>query len=198
MKLHFAPVQGHTDAPYRHFHAELYGGNYTYYSPFIRLEKGSIRQRDLKDITCDLNENNHIIPQIIFRNKEELITLIKLLQEKGFKEIDLNMGCPFPLQTGHGRGAATITNQDLAKEVVRAVNQFSDISFSIKIRLGLKDPQEWTKLLPFLNEIPLSHITVHPRTASQQYGGEIHLNEFCKIFDQSKNPVVYNGDIRTP
>ena len=49
MKFHFAPVQGHTDAPYRHFHAGMYGHDISYYTPFIRLERGDLRVRDVKD-----------------------------------------------------------------------------------------------------------------------------------------------------
>lgn len=198
LSLHFAPVQGHTDAAYRHFHKEIYGGDQTYYTPFIRLEKNGIRPRDIKDITSELNEGLHLVPQIIFRDGNELSTLVKLLKEMGLKEIDLNMGCPFPLQTGHGRGAATITNENLAQEVVNCVKSNPDISFSVKMRLGMQDPQEWKKMLPYLNEVNLKHITLHPRVAKQQYGGEVNLEEFESFLKESKNPVIYNGDIKTP
>lgn len=196
--LHFAPIQGHTDAAYRHFHSKLYEGDLTYYTPFIRFEKEGLRPRDLKDAFSNLNEGSHLVPQIIFRDSIELNSLIDALREKEVKEIDLNMGCPFPLQTGHRRGAATIANVELAKEVVKAVNENPDINFSVKMRLGLKDPDEWTHLLPFLNEIKLKHITLHPRVAKQQYGGEVNLEEFGKFLEESKNPVIYNGDIHNP
>ena len=62
LSLHFAPVQGHTDAAYRHFHSEIYGGEQTYYTPFIRLEKEGIRPRDIKDISSDLNDGIHLVP----------------------------------------------------------------------------------------------------------------------------------------
>lgn len=196
--LYFAPVQGHTDAAYRHFHSMVYGGSQTYYTPFIRLEKDTIRARDLKDINSDLNNNLKLVPQIIFRNEEELNALVNLLKENNNKEIDLNMGCPFPLQTGHGRGAATITNEELAKGVVNCIRNNPDISFSVKMRLGMENPEEWKVLLPYLNDIELKHITLHPRVAKQQYGGEVNLNQFKAFLSESKNPVVYNGDLRIP
>lgn len=196
--LHFAPVQGHTDAAYRHFHSQIYGGNQTYYTPFIRLEKGGIRTRDIKDITSGLNDNNHLIPQIIFRDDHELKSLIAQLKELGVKEIDLNMGCPFPLQTGHGRGAATIANEELAKQVVKSIKENPEVSFSVKMRLGFQDPEEWKKLLPYLNEVELKHISLHPRVAKQQYGGEVNKIQFGEFLKESINPVVFNGDIHTP
>ncbi len=198
MFYHFAPVQGHTDAPYRHFHALGYGAETDYYTPFIRLEHGQLRNRDIKDFSSELNDGTHIVPQIIFRDKEELTILVKRIKELGASEIDLNMGCPFPLQTGHGRGAATVANEDLAKSVIDTVKENCDIKFSVKIRLGLNDPDEWKKLLPHLNEVELTHISVHPRVAKQQYGGDLDLIRFSRILKESKNPVVYNGEIHTP
>lgn len=198
-QLFFAPVQGHTDAAYRHFHAKIYGDNNTVnYTPFIRLEKGGIRNRDLKDLTSELNDGLNLIPQIIFRDKEELNTLVNILKELSVNEINLNMGCPFPLQTGHGRGAATIANHELAESVVKCVNDNPDVSFSVKMRLGLENPHEWKELLPYLNNIKLKNIILHPRIAKQQYGGEVNLEKFSEFLSQSKNPVIYNGDIKTP
>lgn len=196
--LHFAPVQGHTDAAFRHFHSRIYGGKQTYYTPFIRLEKGGIRQRDLKDFTSELNEGLHLVPQIIFRDAAELNTLVKILKDNGAKEIDLNLGCPFPLQTGHGRGAAAIANESLAKEIINCIKENSDIDFSVKMRLGYQDPTEWARLIPYLNQVKLKHIAVHPRVAKQQYSGDIDYEQFEAILKESTNPVIYNGDIKTP
>ena len=195
--LHFAPVQGHTDAAYRHFHAKIYNNNLEYYTPFIRLEKDGLRTKDIKDITSDLNFNHKLIPQIIFRNSKELTTLVSLLREKNINRIDLNMGCPFPLQTGHGRGAAAINNEPLAQDIVKCVKDNTDITFSIKMRLGLQDPEEWKSLIPYLNQMDLQQITLHPRIAKQQYSGELYMEQFSEFLKQSKNPVIYNGDIKS-
>lgn len=196
--IHFAPVQGHTDAAYRHFHSMIYGGNIKYYTPFIRLEKKELRLRDLKDINSELNSNHHLIPQIIFRDSYELNSLVELIKAQGYREIDLNMGCPFPLQTGHGRGAATISNNKLAREIVDMINNNQEIDFTVKLRLGMSEPGEWRTLMPFLNRAKLKHITLHPRVARQQYRGDINYNEFEIFLKESANPVIFNGDIKTP
>lgn len=198
MKFHFAPVQGHTDAPYRSFHSSIYGAVTDYYTPFIRLEKEGVRQRDLKDMTSALNAGHHLVPQIIFRDASELTALVGILKDEGVAEIDLNMGCPFPLQTGHGRGAATVADDALGDAVVATVESNPDISFSVKMRLGMKNPDEWIRLIPKLNKVNLSHIAVHPRVARQQYGGDLLLDSFRELLSVSTNPVVYNGELRTP
>ena len=198
MEILVAPVQGHTDAAFRHFHAEQYGGDLTYYTPFIRLENFQLRAKEIKDLTSVLNSNHKFVPQIIFKDTNELQRLIELLKEMGFKEIDLNMGCPFPLQMSHGRGAATISNHQLAESMVEVVNSDSDITFSLKMRLGQNDPEEWKGLMPYLNRMNLKHIVLHPRIGRQQYSGEPDMEQFGAFLKVSKNPVIYNGDLKHP
>lgn len=198
MKIYIAPVQGHTDAAWRNFHHEMYGGDFVYFTPFIRLEKGELRKRDRNDALSPLNEKTTLIPQVIFRDYEELSRLVALLKEDGVTSIDINMGCPFPLQTARGRGAATIARPEAAEAVRRVVEENPEISFSVKMRLGMSDRNEWRPLLEVLNTLPLSHITLHPRVARQQYGGEVDLAAFSEFLEASRHPVVYNGDLRTP
>ena len=66
LPIHFAPLQGYTDAVYRLAHARIFGGIDTYYSPFVRVEHGEIRRKDARDISSKNNrEGIHLIPQLI-------------------------------------------------------------------------------------------------------------------------------------
>lgn len=204
MRYFFAPVQGHTDAAYRHFHALHYGleaagsNPIEFTTPFIRLEKGELRKKDLKDATAELNVINRVVPQVIFKNYEELAVLVGRLKEEGFKRIDINMGCPFPLQTSRGRGSATISKPECHEAVAKVVEDNRDVNFSLKMRLGYNE-EEFIPLINELNHLTLDHITVHPRTAKDQYAPDsIHHEAFRRIYEESKNGVVYNGDILTP
>lgn len=180
-RLMAAPLQGYTEAPFRHFHAEIYGGgkSLTYFSPFLRIEKGSVRPRDLRDITSPLNANHRLIPQIIFRDATEFRTLTSAVRSAGHSHLDLNLGCPFVPQVRKGRGAGLLRQPDLLREIAGIMTaDFPDITFSVKMRLGITDPDEWQSLIPAISLMPLSHLTVHPRTASQQYSGQLHLRSF--------------------
>lgn len=198
LELHVAPVQGHTDAAWRHFHNKVYDGNLTYYTPFIRLEHGEIRKHDLKDYTSPLNKELILIPQVIFRNTEELRPLIEILVENNAKQIDLNCGCPFPLQTAKGRGAGFIGNRKEFEKIPSILEEYPEIDFSLKMRLGMIADNEWEAIIDIINNLKLTHVTLHPRFAKEQYGGEVHLDQFEKFLAESRNPVIYNGDLRTP
>lgn len=198
MLIYSAPVQGHTDAAWRHFHAEIFGGADRYFSPFVRLEKGELRSKDIKDLTSPLNDNTVFVPQVIFKNGDELKALVGLVASLGFKKIDLNMGCPFPLQTARGRGCASIGNLETVKAAAELVNSCEDIEFSLKMRLGLNGPDEWKETADLINSMRLDHVTVHPRYGKQQYGGTVNLDSFGEIYETIHHKIIYNGDIQSP
>lgn len=193
-----APLQGHTDAAWRHFHSRIYGAGLGYFTPFIRLEKDGVRDRDLRDLTSPLNEELDLTAQVIFKDSEELASLLKILHESGIRKFNLNMGCPFPLQTAKGRGSAFVANTEECAKIPAILNEYPGADFSLKMRLGQTDPEEWKGIIEYINEMPLSHLTVHPRIGKQQYSGDIDMDEFRAILETAKAPVIYNGDILSP
>lgn len=109
------------------------------------------------------------------------------------------MGCPFVPQVRHGRGAAVIADIPLLESVAKDISdRYAGISFSIKMRLGIDDPEQWRAAMPVINDMPLHHLCVHPRTAKMQYGGTADTEAFALITEATTHRVVYNGDIRTP
>lgn len=191
----FAPLQGYTDHVYRTSHHRIAGGVDEYYTPFARLESGAPRKKDLRDTAPENNIGTPSVPQVIARNREEFASLCDILQDQGWKRIDLNMGCPFPMQVRAGRGSGLIKNVDAFKEIAAEIAMRNEVKFSIKMRLGQESEEEYTQLLSILNNTPLVHITMHPRLGKDQYKSQPNMTafeQFCKVCD---HPIVYNGDI---
>lgn len=197
LPIHFAPLQGYTEVCYRNAHAACFGGVDTYYTPFVRLEKGSFRNRDVRGIEQENNKVPHLVPQLIAPSFEKAETILKLFIEKGYGEADINLGCPFPLLAKRHNGAGILPYPEEVKELLQLVLAYPQVCFSIKMRLGWENPDECLKLLPAINELPLRHVTMHPRLGKQQYKGEVNLNGFTAFMDACKHPVVYNGDINS-
>lgn len=82
LPIHFAPLQGYTDAVYRRAHARIFGGIETYYSPFVRIEHGEIRRRDVRDAEPGANPGLHLIPQLIAPEVDKAERIISLFIEK--------------------------------------------------------------------------------------------------------------------
>ena len=204
IKILFAPLQGYTTGPYRKAHAEIFGGVDAYYAPFLRIENGLPREKDLRDLETDSHTNFKVVPQIIANSVHEFKTLADALLQKGFSEIDFNMGCPFPMQVNRHRGAGILSDINAVQEIMDEIRKMSGaatdtapVKFSVKMRLGQESPDEAFALLPLLNDTPLAHITLHPRLGKQQYKGAIDFNSFERFYNECKHPLVYNGDITT-
>ncbi|MCD8093001.1 MAG: tRNA-dihydrouridine synthase family protein [Bacteroides sp.] len=196
--IHFAPLQGYTDAIYRQAHARIFGGIETYYSPFVRVERGEIRRRDVRDIEPDNNQGLHLIPQLIAPDADKLEQIMSLFIGKEYNEVDINLGCPFPMLAKRHNGAGMLPYPEEVKALLAtAVEKHPDIRFSVKLRLGWDDAGECLELLPLFNELPLSHIILHPRLGKQQYKGEVDLNGFEAFYEGCNKPLLYNGDLHT-
>ena len=199
MNISFAPLQGYTDAAYRRFHNQVYGDCIDcYYTPFIHLHNGEPRHRDIRDIEPGNNPGITIVPQIICRDANEFHTLVNAVIATGHTHIDINMGCPFPPQSRKGRGSGLLAHPDAVSEIVTAIDQYPQLTFSIKMRLGLDGPEQAINLLPTLNQARLTHITMHPRIGTQQYKGTVDMLSFAQFMAKCEKPVIYNGDITTP
>ena len=195
--IHFAPLQGYTDSVYREAHAQIFGGVETYYTPFVRLEKTGFRNKELRDLVPEANTSASLVPQMIAVSPEEFRRIAGLFRESGYRHADINLGCPFPMQARQHRGAGILPYPDEVKVLLETIFEFPEIQFSVKLRLGWDSPEEAQALLPFLNGLPLTHLTLHPRIGTQQYKGKTDLSAFSRFYDSCTLPLFYNGDIRT-
>lgn len=206
MNILFAPLQGYTTGIYRKAHAEIFGGVDAYYAPFLRIENGKPREKDLRDLEVSNPQHSNpekpacaiTVPQIIANSVDEFKVLTEVLLQKGFTQIDFNMGCPFPMQVNRHRGAGLLSDAQTVKVIMDEIAQLSATGaarFSVKMRLGQSSPDEAFALLPILNDTPLTQITLHPRLGKQQYKGAIDIKSFEKFYSECHHPLVYNGDI---
>ncbi|KIO45291.1 tRNA-dihydrouridine synthase family protein [Sanguibacteroides justesenii] len=197
-KIHFAPVQGHTDWIYRNLHEKHFGGIDAYYTPFIRVEKGNgFRTKDLRDITPEINRVGELIPQVLGGDPDELRVMLAMLADKGYGRVDLNLGCPFSMIARKGKGAGILSYPEKVAALMDVIGAFPVLHCSVKMRLGWESPEEGMKLLPVLNEAPLKAVILHARVGVQEYGGEVNREAFRAFYEGSRHPLYYNGDIRT-
>ena len=198
LPIHFAPLQGYTDAIYRSAHARIFGGIASYYTPFVRLEHGDFRRKDVRELDADNNRGVNLTPQLIASTPEKILRILALFIEKGYKNVDINLGCPFPTLAKRHNGAGLLPYPDEVKALLMAaIEAHPEIRFSVKMRLGWEDANECMALLPLLNSLPLSHITMHPRLGKQQYKGEVDLEAFQRFYAECEKPLIYNGDLLT-
>ena len=197
MKIFAAPLQGFTEATWRNVHNETYGGIDTYITPFIRIEKGEIRNKDIRDTEKKNNTVPHLIPQIIAATPDELLPIAEFIAKEGYCEADINMGCSFALQVRKQHGAGLLPHPEAVAALMKATGEMPEIKFSVKMRLGWDNKEEWRNILPILNDTPLTRITLHPRLGREQYKQPADREEFARFYEECRHPLVYNGDLTT-
>jgi tRNA-dihydrouridine synthase len=148
-----------------------------------------------------LTENNvKIVAQIWGTNPEKFLQSAKMIsQEMQFDGIDINMGCPVRKIVRQGGCSALIGQPTLAKEIILATQEGTDLPVSIKTRIGINTilTEEW---ISQLLECHPAMITVHGRTQKQQSTGLADWNEISKAVllrdNISPETLIHgNGDV---
>ena len=191
-----SPLQGFTDYKFRNAFNHFFGGIDTFYSPYIRLNgKLVIKNSYKKDIELENNTELEVIPQIITNNVEEFLFVAKYVRELGYKELNWNLGCPYPMVTKRGMGSGLIADPEKINSILHKIHNESDILVSMKMRMGYDTPEEILEVLPVLDNYPLKNIAIHARIGKQLYKGGTDLDSFQKCVDNTKHKLYYNGDV---
>ena len=113
MKLYLAPLEGITNHIYRKALYECFGGFDKYFIPFIRAKQNlNFSGREKKDIDPENNQEMYAVPQILTRNAEDFLRTASQLAGLGYREINLNLGCPSKTVVTKGCGAGFLERPD--------------------------------------------------------------------------------------
>ena len=192
-----APLQGVTDNVWRMAQHDVFGGVDAYYAPFMRVERGEVRRKDLRDVDPERNAGTTLIPQILACQPDHALMMVDALKRMGYTRIDINLGCPFPPIALHRKGSGMLAHPDLAEALFQALSTVDGVQWSVKMRLGWDRNYQWRDILPLLDIIKPVNIAVHPRTGKQQYKGDLDVGQFEALLAASPWPVIYNGSLRT-
>ena len=203
MNYYLAPMDNVTDYIYR----QVVWRHFPYwdkvYAPFIQPnEKPTIVPKEDFDICPENNGGIPMIPQILTCDSEGFIRVGKILEDYGYDEINLNLGCPAKPIVAKGKGSGMLADTDKLKRFFDEIFKHDWHSkITVKTRLGLTDNSDFEDLLCIFSDYPIEELTIHPRYRSDFYSGVPRLAEFEKVFSFFKNidkipfKVCYNGNI---
>jgi tRNA-dihydrouridine synthase B len=193
-EIHFAPLQGFTDPAYHNAHFLCIGDVDFYYTPYFSIDdKLTI---NTENFTAGLFD--HTIPQVLPGNTKEIKILSRFVSDHHFSSININLGCPYPMVTRRGRGAALIQKPTLVLEMINYLSDHTNLIISLKTRLGLLGETEIFSLVDKLKPGTIENIIIHPRTAKQLYKGKASQEMFkrcVELFPEFQ--FIYNGDINS-
>jgi tRNA-dihydrouridine synthase B len=196
MLIQLAPLRGVTDFVFRNTLYRHFKGIDCALAPFITTVRGkSVKLSHINDILPKNNPKASVVPQLIGNEPQSFIVFANQLFDLGYRTINWNLGCPYPMIVRKKRGAGLLPYPELIENFLDKTLQNIKCKLSIKMRLGLDSPDEFLRVVPVLNNYPLAELILHPRTAGQMYEGVPDLDGFEKFRALSAHPVVYNGDI---
>ena len=199
MYLDFAPLEGITGAPFRQLHHKYFSGVDRYYTPFLSPTKEHLfTPREKREFFPEYNSGVPVIPQILTKVPEDFLWAAEELCAMGYKEINLNAGCPSGTVTAKGKGSGMLADPEGLRQFLDVIFEKTPCAISVKTRLGLEDPEEFGAVLEVYNQYPISELIIHPRVRKDFYRHPVRRAAFEAALAESKNPVSYNGSIITP
>ena len=193
MKYYMAPMEGLTGYIYRNAYHACYHPMDKYFTPFLSPKaNSSLSFRELNDILPEHNQGMYVVPQILTNQAEDFIRTAKELQEYGYSEINLNLGCPSGTVVSKYKGAGFLGLPDSLDRFLDEVcgkMEGMGMELSVKTRLGLVSPDEFTGLLEIYNRYPLKELILHPRVRTDYYKNTPNMPAFGSGFDGSRAPV---------
>lgn len=199
MEYEFAPMEGITGYLYRNAHHRYFSGVDKYYMPFLSPSQDHIfTKRELREILPEHNEGVPVVPQLLTKRAEDFIWAAGELGKMGYREVNLNLGCPSGTVVAKGKGSGFLGDP---KALDRFFDQvFSaglDVRVSVKTRLGLADEGEFLPLLEIYSRYPISRLIIHPRVRQDMYKSPVRIEAFARALEQYPGRVCYNGDLLT-
>ena len=198
MRYYFAPMEGLTDSIYRRLHHKYFSGVDRYYMPFISPTiHRQLTHKEDRELPFADSTPFTAIPQILTKVPEDFLWAAQVCRDRGYEEVNLNIGCPSGTVVSKGKGSGMLRDPDALDRFLDEIFYAAPLAVSVKTRLGLEKPEEFPAILEVLNRYPIQELTVHPRVRKQFYDGGVHMEMFDFAVENSKNPLCYNGDILT-
>ena len=199
MELYFAPMEGITTYLYRRIHAECFPGVDRYFAPFLAPDgQGNCRKSSLRDILPENNDGIDLVPQILCNRPEAFLRVSGLLGEMGYKEVNLNVGCPSSTVVPKHKGAGMLLDLNSLDAFLNEIFSRCPLKISVKTRLGMESTGEFPAILEIYNRYPIHQLIIHARDRAGMYKSRPELDVFAAAWKESRAPLCYNGNLFSP
>lgn len=198
--LSLAPMEELTGYLFRTVHAECFGPLDRYYTPFLTPPPAGrpFFERYSKEVDPEVNRGLDVVPQLLTKNADDFVWAARQLAEMGYREINLNLGCPSRTVVAKGKGSGFLRDLQGLDAFLSDVCERSPVPVSVKTRLGVRSDDEYERLLELYCGHPLAELIVHPRVQADRYQGKPRWEPYGKTLERAPFPVAYNGDVFSP
>ena len=151
---------------------------------------------------------NPVALQLGGSDPKQLAHCAKLVEERGYAEVNLNVGCPSDRVQNGMFGACLMGKADLVADCIKAMQDAVKIPVTVKHRIGIDDLDSYEFLCDFIEKVqPYSNdFIVHARKAwlsglSPKENREIPPLDYERVYQLKRNfshlNISINGGIKT-
>ncbi|PMH02350.1 tRNA dihydrouridine(20/20a) synthase DusA [Vibrio lentus] len=205
-RLSVAPMLDWTDRHCRYFH-RLLSQQTLLYTEMVTT--GAILHG--KGDFLEYNEQEHPLAlQLGGSNPVDLAACAKLAGERGYDEVNLNVGCPSDRVQNGRFGACLMAEPELVADCVSAMKEVTDVPITVKTRIGIDDQDSYEFLTKFVSTVSekggCEQFTIHARKAwlsglSPKENREIPPLDYDRAYQIKKDfsdlVIAVNGGITT-
>ncbi|MBL4912808.1 tRNA dihydrouridine(20/20a) synthase DusA [Shewanella schlegeliana] len=200
-----APMLDWTDRHYRYF-ARLMSSQALLYTEMVTT--GAILH-GRGDYLAYNEEEHPLALQLGGSNPADLAACAKLAGERGYDEVNLNVGCPSDRVQNGRFGACLMAEPELVAECVSAMKQVVDIPVTVKTRIGIDEQDSYEFLTQFIDTVKAAgceEFIVHARKAwlqglSPKENREIPPLDYERVYqlkrDYPELNISINGGVKT-
>jgi tRNA-dihydrouridine synthase A len=163
--LSVAPMMDRTDRHFRYFMRQI-SRQTLLYTEMVTAQ--AIKFGDLEKLLGFSHEEGPIVLQVGGDNPVELANCARLAQEWGYKEINLNVGCPSSRVQDGNFGACLMLDPDRVADCVSAMKAATRIPVTVKHRIGVDEQDSYEAMAKFVTTVAAAgcdRFSVHARKA---------------------------------
>ena len=138
LRYDFAPLDGITRGVFRRVWRRRFGGADRLFIPFFSPTPQHVfTNRDRRELEAANNPSGAaLVPQVMTRLPGDLIWAAGICRDLGYREVNLNLGCPSGTVTAKGKGAGFLADPEALDRFFDSYCGALPLPLSVKARIG--------------------------------------------------------------
>jgi tRNA-dihydrouridine synthase B len=195
--LILAPMAGITHLPFRRLAKEA--GCALVYTEMVSANGLIHSSKKTVELLTTHPDERPLAAQIFGSDPEVMKEAAQIVQGMAVDLIDINLGCSVRKVTGQGAGAALMREPEKLEAILKAIRSVVSLPLTVKMRAGWEPSgSEAIRAARIAESCGLDALAVHPRTATQGFGGKADWSLIARLKDAVSVPVIGNGDVQEP